>query len=220
MDEGYQSWTKVNPVNRGRDLNDDLSSYRRGGVCGHGMSGQVVVLREEICLGGLQGPTAGASGDPARLVLAGAEVGKARNTDEAANPRGGKGPYLVDVNSGAQDYAMAPFGEIATVTKVRVLQRTLCRTAKRMAAIARAMNGLGKPDAGLCRVPDYAGFEARSALTARGSTRHSLERMLQAFEEVEQAVARTVTPEFDIAGRGFRRDFFARGMVGVELDFQ
>ena len=182
IDEGYQSWTKVNPVNSGRDLNDDLSSYRRGGVCGHGMSGQVVVLREEICLGGLQGPTAGASGDPARLVLAGAEVGKARNTDEAANPRGGKGPYLVDVNSGAQDYAMAPFGEIATVTKVRVLQRTLCRTAKRMAAIARAMNGLGKPDAGNLLVrfdegrgvhrgtDNYGLFNPRRALSAYSTT--------------------------------------------------
>jgi hypothetical protein len=68
MDEGYQNWTKVNPAVSGRDLNDDWSSYRRGGVCVHGMSGQVVVLREEICPGGRQGPTVGASGNPARPV--------------------------------------------------------------------------------------------------------------------------------------------------------
>ncbi len=103
MDEGYQNWTKVNPAVSGRDLNDDLSSYRRGGVCGHGMSEQVVVLREEICPGGRHGPTAGTSGNPVRLVLAGAEVGKARSTGEAANHRGGKGPYLVEVNSEAED---------------------------------------------------------------------------------------------------------------------
>ena len=87
----------------GRDQNDDRFSYRRGVVCGHGMPGQVVVLKEEICPGGRQGPTASSSGDPARLVLAGAEVGKARSTDEAANPRGGKGAYLVEVNSEAED---------------------------------------------------------------------------------------------------------------------
>ena len=102
-DEGDQSWTKVNPAVSGRDLNDDWSSYRRGGVCGHGMFGQVVVLREEICPGGRQGPTVGASGNPARLVLAEAEVGEAHSTFEAANHRGGKGPYLVEVNSEAED---------------------------------------------------------------------------------------------------------------------
>ena len=69
--EGYQDWTKVNPAMSGRDLNDDLSSHRRGVVCGHGMSGQVVVLREEICAGGRQRPTAGASGNPARPVWPG-----------------------------------------------------------------------------------------------------------------------------------------------------
>jgi hypothetical protein len=102
-DEGYQSWTKVNPAESGRDLNDDLFSYHCGGVRGHGMSGQVVVLKEDICLGGRQGPTAGASGNPARLVLAEAEVGEAHSTFEAANHRGGKEPYLVEVNSEAED---------------------------------------------------------------------------------------------------------------------
>ena len=93
----------VNPAKSGRDLNDDLSSHRRGVVCGHGMSGQVVVLKEEICAGGRHGPTAGPSGDPARLGLAGAEVGEARSSDETANHRGAKEPHLIGVNSEAED---------------------------------------------------------------------------------------------------------------------
>ena len=103
MGEGYQDWTKVNPAKSGRDLNDDLSSHRRGVVCRHGMSGQVVVLKEEICAGGRQRPTAGSSGESREARLARAEVGKARSTFEAANHRGGKGPYLVEVNSEAED---------------------------------------------------------------------------------------------------------------------
>ena len=102
-DEGYQDWTMVNPAVSGRDLNDDWSSHRRGVVCGHGMSGQVVGLREEICAGGRQRPTAGSSGESREVRLARAEVGKARSTFEAANHRGGKGPYLVEVNSEAED---------------------------------------------------------------------------------------------------------------------
>ena len=103
LGEGYQDWTKVNPAKSGRDLNDDWSSHRRGVVCGHGMSGQVVVLKEEICAGGRQRPTAGSSGESREARLARAEVGKARSTFEAANHRGGKGPYLVEVNSEAED---------------------------------------------------------------------------------------------------------------------
>ena len=87
----------------GRDQNDDRFSYRRGGVCGHGMSGQVVVLREEICAGGRQSPNGGCKRQPREARLARAEVGKARSTVEAANHRGGKGPYLVEVNSEAED---------------------------------------------------------------------------------------------------------------------
>ena len=102
--EGYQDWTKVNPAKSGRDLNDDLSSHRRGVVCRHGMSGQVVVLREEICAGGRQSPTAGSSGESREARLARAEVGEVRSTDEAANHRGGKGPHLVEVNSEAEDW--------------------------------------------------------------------------------------------------------------------
>ena len=102
-DEGYQDWTRVNPAKSGRDRNDDRSSHRHGVVCGHGMSGQVVVLREEICAGGRHGPTAGPSGDPARFGLAGAEVGEARSSDEAANHRGAKEPHLIEVNSEVED---------------------------------------------------------------------------------------------------------------------
>jgi len=102
--KGYQDWTMVNPVQSGRDQNDALSSHRHGVVCGHGMSEQVGVLREEICAGGRHGPTAGPSGESREARLAGAEVGEARSSDEAANPRGAKEPHLVEVNSEAEDW--------------------------------------------------------------------------------------------------------------------
>jgi hypothetical protein len=102
--EGYQGWTMVNPAKSGRDQNDDLSSHRHGVVCGHGMSEKVGVLREEICAGGRQGPTAGPSGESREARLAGAEVGEARSSDEAANHRGAKEPHLVEVNSEAEDW--------------------------------------------------------------------------------------------------------------------
>jgi hypothetical protein len=101
--EDYQDWTKVNPTTSGRDLNDGLSN-RHGGVGRHGMSAKVLVLMEEICGGGRHRPTAGTSGEPARLVQAGAEVGEARSSGEAGNDRGAKGPHLVDVNSEAGDW--------------------------------------------------------------------------------------------------------------------
>jgi len=146
--EGYQGWTMVNPAKSGRDQNDGLSSHRHGVVCGHGMSEQVGVLREEICAGGRHGPTVGTSGECREARLAGAEVGEARSSDEAANPRGAKGPYLVEVNSETQDCAMAPFGEIATTNKIQAFQRTLCRIAKRLISTAHAVNDLGELDAG------------------------------------------------------------------------
>jgi hypothetical protein len=102
--KGYQDWTMVNPVKSGRDQNDDGSSHRHGVVCGHGMSEQVGVLREEICAGGRHGPTAGPSGESREARLAGAEVGEVRSSNEAANPRGAKGPHLVEVNSEAEDW--------------------------------------------------------------------------------------------------------------------
>jgi hypothetical protein len=101
--EGYQGWTMVNPAASGRDQNDDRSSHRHGVVRGHGMSEKVGVLKEEICTGGRQGPTAGSSGESREARLAGAEVGEARSSGETANPRGAKGPHLVEVNSEAED---------------------------------------------------------------------------------------------------------------------
>ncbi len=73
--EGYQDWKKVNPVKNGRDQNDDRSSHRHGVVCGHGMSGQVGVLKEEMVL------VRGKIREPVRLVVPsdeiwGAPVGK------------------------------------------------------------------------------------------------------------------------------------------------
>ena len=88
----------VNPATSGRDQNDDLSSHRHGVVCGHGMSVKVGALREEICAGGHHGPTAGPSRESREARLAGAEVGEARSSDEAANHRGAKEPHLVEVN--------------------------------------------------------------------------------------------------------------------------
>jgi len=104
LGEDYQDWTKVNPAKSGRDLNDDLSNHRHGGVRRHGMLAKVLVLMEEICVGGRICPTAGTSGEPARPVQAGAEVGEARSNDEASNDRGVKEPHLVEVNSEARDW--------------------------------------------------------------------------------------------------------------------
>jgi hypothetical protein len=102
--EDYQDWTKVNPATSGRDLNDGLSNHRHGGVRRHGMSAKVLVLREEICVGGRHSLTAGTSGEPVRPAQAGAEVGEARSSDEAGNDRRAKGPHLVEVNSEAGDW--------------------------------------------------------------------------------------------------------------------
>jgi len=66
-------------------------------------------------------------------------------------------------------------------------------------------------------VPGYAGFESRSPLSGSGSTRHSRERPLQAFEEVEQAVARFETARFSVDRFGFRQDFLLQGEVCLEI---
>ena len=104
LGEDYQDWTKVNSALSGKDLNDELPNYRHGGVRRHGMSAKVLVLMEEICVGGRHCPTAGTSGEPVRPAQAGAEVGEARSSDEAGNDRGAKGPHLVEVNSEAGDW--------------------------------------------------------------------------------------------------------------------
>ena len=146
--EGCQDRAKANPVKNGRGLNDALSGHHCGGVGEGGMFGRVVGTRDEISPGGWRRPTAGTSGEPVRPVWPGEKSERFIVATKARNGAGAKGPHLVDVNSEAQDRAMAPVWEIATTTKVRALQRTLCRTAKRTASTARAVNGLGEPDAG------------------------------------------------------------------------
>ena len=146
--EGCQDWAKANPVMNGRGLNDTMSSHHCGGVSGGGMLGRVVGTRDEISSGGRRRPTAGTSGEPVRPVLPGEKSERSIVAMKVRNGAGAKGPHLVDVNSEAQDRAMAPSREIATTTKVRALQRQQCRTAKRMTSTACAMNGHGKPDAG------------------------------------------------------------------------
>jgi hypothetical protein len=101
--EGCQDWAKVNPVENGRDLNDDMSSHRHDVVCGGGMPDKVGVLTEEIWPGGWQRPTAGASGQSREARSARTEVGAAHSREEAANHRGSKGPHLVNANCEARD---------------------------------------------------------------------------------------------------------------------
>jgi hypothetical protein len=146
--EGCQDLAKANPVSNGRGLNDALSGHHCGGVSGGGMLGRVVGIRDEISPGRRRRPTAGTSGEPARPVRSGEKSERFIVALKARNGAGAKGPHLVEVNSEARDCAMAPVREIATTRKVPALQRTLCRTAKGFSSIARAVNGLGEPDAG------------------------------------------------------------------------
>jgi hypothetical protein len=101
--EGCQDWTKVNPAQSGRDLNDGLSSHRHGVVGADGMSAQVLALMEEICVDELPGSTADPSGQRREVRPVEAEVGAVHSSDEAANHRGAKGPHLVNANSEAKD---------------------------------------------------------------------------------------------------------------------
>ena len=103
IDEGRRDWAKVNPAKSGRDLNDGLSNQRHGVVSADGMCAKVLVLMEEICVDGRQRPTADTSVQRREVRLVGAEVGAAHSSDEAANPRGAKGPHLVNANSAAKD---------------------------------------------------------------------------------------------------------------------
>jgi hypothetical protein len=101
--EGCQGWAKVNPMKNRRDLNDGLSSYRHDVVCGGGMPVKVVVLTEEIWLGGRQRPTTGTSDKLRKARSARTEVGAAHSREEAVNHRGPKGPCLVNANCEAKD---------------------------------------------------------------------------------------------------------------------
>jgi len=146
--EGCQDRAKANPVRNGSGLNDAMSGQHCGGVGGGGMLGRLGGIRDAISSGGRRRPTAGTSGEPARPVRPREKSERLIVATKARNGAGAKGPHLVDVNGGAQDRAMAPVRERATTRKVRAPQWTLCRTAKRFASIARAVNGLGEPDAG------------------------------------------------------------------------
>ena len=146
--EGCQGWAKANPVNNGRGLNDTMSSHHCGGVSGGGMLGRVEGTRDEISPGGRRRPTAGTSGEPVRPVWPGEKSERFIVATKARNGAGAKGPHLVDVNRGIEGRAMAPFGEIKTHRTARWFQRTLCRIAKGLGPTARAVNGLGEPDAG------------------------------------------------------------------------
>ena len=102
--EGRWDWTMVNPAKSGRDLNDGLSSHRHGVVSADGMCATGLVLMEEICDDGRQRPTAGTSVQRREVRLVGAEVGAVHSSNEAANHRGAKGPYLVNANCAAKDW--------------------------------------------------------------------------------------------------------------------
>ena len=100
--EGCQDWsTGCGVMSTGH--NDGLSSYPHGGVGGHGMFDEMLMLRGESCVGGRSSLTAGASGKAVRPAQAGAEVGVAHSSSEARNARRAKGPHLVEVCSGTGD---------------------------------------------------------------------------------------------------------------------
>ncbi len=105
-------------------------------------------VRNEISHGGASSPGSRYKRPNREACLVVGEVGGARSSDEAANPRGAKGPHLVEVSSETQDCAMASLGKIATTRKLQAFQRTLCRIAKRPTSTVHAVNDLGELDAG------------------------------------------------------------------------
>ena len=60
-------------------------------------------IRVEISRDGRESPTAGPSGASREAGLVAGAVGAVHSSAEAANPRGAKGPHLVDVNCAAED---------------------------------------------------------------------------------------------------------------------
>lgn len=60
-------------------------------------------IRVESSRDGRENPTAGSSGASREAGLVSGAVGAVHSSDETANPRGAKGPHLVDVNSEAED---------------------------------------------------------------------------------------------------------------------
>jgi len=146
--EGCQDRSKANPVKNGRGLNDTMIDQHCGGVSGGGMPGRVVEIREEISPGGRQRPTTGTSGEPARPVRPEEKSERRVVATKARNGAGAKGPHLVGVNCEAESWRWFLHWKYKTPHKARPLPRTLCRTAKRPASTARAVNDHGKPDAG------------------------------------------------------------------------
>ncbi len=147
--EGYQDRAKANPVANGRGWNDArMPGQPCGGVSGGGMLGRVVGTRDEISPGGRRRPTADTSGEPVRSVWPEEKSERRIVATKARNGAGAKGPHLVGVNCEAGGWRWFLHWKYETPHKARLPQRTLCRTAKRLASTARAMNGLGEPDAG------------------------------------------------------------------------
>ena len=60
-------------------------------------------VRAESSRDGRENPTAGPSGASREAGLVRGAVGAVHGSGEAANPRGAKGPHLVDVNCEAKD---------------------------------------------------------------------------------------------------------------------
>lgn len=128
--EGCQDRAKANPARSGRGRNDRLPGQRHGGVGGDGRHQPVLGLKDESSSGGPTGPTPGTSGHPARPVRPEEQSERPVVATKPGNAGGAKGPHLVDVNSEAEDSAMAAFGRLPTPENVRRLQRTLYRKAK------------------------------------------------------------------------------------------
>lgn len=60
-------------------------------------------IRAESSRDGRENPTTGPSGANREVSLVPGAVGAVHSSDEAANHRGAKGPYLVEVNCEAED---------------------------------------------------------------------------------------------------------------------
>jgi len=145
--EGCQDWAKANPEKIGRGLNDCMSSHHCGGVSEGGMPGRVLELRDEICSSGRQRPRSSTSGEPARLDWLRQKSERSIVATKARNGAGAKGPHLVEVNCETAGWRWFLHWKYKTPHQARSSQRTLCRSAKRTASTASAVNGLGKPDA-------------------------------------------------------------------------
>lgn len=65
---------------------------------------QRLETRDESSPDGRESPTAGASGASREACLVRGAVGAVHSSDETANPRGAKGPHLVEVDCEAKDW--------------------------------------------------------------------------------------------------------------------